>query len=100
MEQMKAFDEEKAELLAQAVEADAVLRFVGVIDVANGKVSVELRQYPKTHAFAGTQHADNMIAFNTERYTPRPLVVQGPGAGVAVTAAGLYAEVLRIAKSC
>ena len=98
--QMKPFDEEMAALLAEAEAANAVLRFVGVIDVAQGKVSVELRQYPKTHAFAGTQHADNMIAFHTERYTPRPLVVQGPGAGVAVTAAGLYAEVLRIAKSC
>ena len=64
------------------------------------KVSVELRQYPKTHPFAGTQYADNICAFSTERYTPQPLVIQGPGAGAAVTAAGIFADVIKVAKSC
>ena len=64
------------------------------------KCSVELREYPKTHPFAGTQYADNIVAFNTARYTPQPLVVQGPGAGAAVTAAGIYADFLKIATSC
>ena len=35
-------------------------------------MSVELREYPKTHPFAGTQYADNICAFNTVRYTPTP----------------------------
>ena len=77
-----------------------MLRFVGVVDVPAGMASVELRTYPKSHPFAGTQYADNICAFNTARYTPQPLVVQGPGAGAAVTAAGLYADFLRVAKSC
>ena len=77
-----------------------MLRFVGVVDVEKGSVAVELREYPKTHPFAGTQYADNIVAFNTERYTPQPLVVQGPGAGAAVTAAGIYADFLKIASSC
>ena len=76
------------------------LRLVGVVDVAAAKVSVELRQYPKTHPFAGTQYADNICAFSTERYTPQPLVIQGPGAGAAVTAAGIFADVIKVAKSC
>ena len=98
--QMGTFDAEKDALITAADEAGMVLRFVGIVDVAAKKVCVELREYPKTHPFAGTQWADNICAFNTERYTPQPLVVQGPGAGAAVTAAGVYADVLKISKSC
>ena len=55
----------------------------------------------KSRWFADRQeYADNVVAFSTERYSPQPLVVQGPGAGAAVTAAGIYADFLRIAKSC
>ena len=98
--EMASFDDEKTALMAKADAAGEVLRYVGVIDVKNQKVSVELRNYPKSHPFAGTQWADNICAFNTERYTPQPLVVQGPGAGAAVTAAGIYADFLKIAASC
>mmetsp|Transcript_41448 Transcript_41448/g.48329 ORF Transcript_41448/g.48329 Transcript_41448/m.48329 type:complete len:411 (+) Transcript_41448:33-1265(+) len=100
VEEMAAFDDDKTKLMADADAAGQVLRYVGVVDVANQKVSVELKTYPKTHPFAGTQWADNICAFNTERYDPQPLVVQGPGAGAAVTAAGIYADFLKIAASC
>jgi aspartokinase/homoserine dehydrogenase 1 len=100
VEQMKAFDGEAAARLADADAHGNVLRFVGVVDVKAQTVSVELKQFPKSHPFAGTQWADNICAFSTQRYTPQPLVVQGPGAGAAVTAAGIYADFLKIAKSC
>jgi aspartokinase/homoserine dehydrogenase 1 len=37
-----------------------------------------------------------MIAFTTDRYRDRPLVVRGPGAGAEVTAAGVFAEIIQI----
>eukprot|EP00978_Attheya_sp_CCMP212_P043222 scaffold278298_cov55-Attheya_sp.AAC.1 len=98
--EMAKFDHEKTALMEEAEAAGEVLRYVGVVDVTNKKVSVELRKYKKSHPFAGTQWADNICAFNTERYKPQPLVVQGPGAGAAVTAAGIYADFLKIAASC
>lgn len=97
---MEAFDDEMEAKYVEAEAAGNCLRFVGVVDVPGKKCAVELRQYPKTHPFAGTQYADNIVAFNTARYTPQPLVVQGPGAGAAVTAAGIYADFLKIATSC
>ena len=42
---------------------------------------------------------DNIVLFSTRRYQPNPLVVQGPGAGPEVTAGGVFADVLRLAKS-
>jgi len=98
--EMAAFDDEKTELMAEADKENMVLRFVGSIDVANKKCEVKLAKYPKTHPFAGTQYADNIVAFATERYVPQPLVVQGPGAGAAVTAAGIYADFIRIVDQC
>jgi aspartokinase/homoserine dehydrogenase 1 len=94
--EMAKFDDEKTALMAEADAKGMVLRFVGVVDVENKKCEVKLDMYPKTHSFAGTQWADNIVAFHTERYVPQPLVVQGPGAGAAVTAAGLYAECIKI----
>jgi aspartokinase/homoserine dehydrogenase 1 len=49
-----------------------------------------------SHPFYSLSGSDNMIVFTTERYKERPLVVRGPGAGAAVTAAGVFAEVVRI----
>lgn len=99
IKEMMAFDDEKAAQIKAAEDKDMCLRFVGVVNLKEKKAAVELREYPKTHPFAGTQYADNICAFNTVRYTPQPLVIQGPGAGAAVTAAGIYADFLKIVRA-
>mmetsp|Transcript_44247 Transcript_44247/g.140694 ORF Transcript_44247/g.140694 Transcript_44247/m.140694 type:complete len:153 (+) Transcript_44247:120-578(+) len=84
------------------VEAEAageVLRFVGAVDVQAGTASVKLGRYPKDHPFASTQFADNIVTYDTKWYRPRPLVVQGPGAGAAVTAAGIFGNIMEV-MSC
>ncbi|MFL5581243.1 MAG: homoserine dehydrogenase [Gemmatimonadaceae bacterium] len=40
---------------------------------------------------------DNQFAFTTHRYRRQPLVITGPGAGAAVTAAGVYGDILSLA---
>ncbi|WP_159065688.1 hypothetical protein, partial [Xanthomonas euvesicatoria] len=49
------------------------------------------------HAFANLRLTDNVVQFTTRRYCENPLVVQGPGAGPEVTAAGVFADLLRVA---
>lgn len=49
------------------------------------------------HPAFGLDGPDNLVAVTTERYLASPLVVRGPGAGPAVTAAGLFADLLRVA---
>merc|ERR1719301_312629 len=90
VEELKPYDGGMAEKLKAA--GDGVLRYVGTIDVKAGKASVELKTFPADHAFAGTKHADNVVVFNTDRYTPQPLVLVGPGAGIPVTAGGVFAD--------
>ncbi|HEY2369124.1 MAG TPA: ACT domain-containing protein, partial [Polyangiaceae bacterium] len=82
----------------EAASRGEVLRYVGVVD-ASGKATVSLRAYPSSHAFARVTATDNVIAFTTSRYHAQPLIVQGPGAGPDVTAAGVFADLLRLAGS-
>jgi aspartokinase/homoserine dehydrogenase 1 len=58
---------------------------------------VRLCGYPASHPFARLNLTDNIVQFQTRRYTPNPLIVQGPGAGPEVTAAGVFADLLRLA---
>ena len=74
-----------------------MLRYVGVVDVANKKGLVELRRYSKDHPFAQLSGSDNIIAFTTMRYKNQPLIVRGAGAGAEVTAGGVFSDILRLA---
>jgi aspartokinase/homoserine dehydrogenase 1 len=74
-----------------------VLRYVGRIE-ADGSASVSLVAYPKEPSFARIGETDNIVAFQTSRYSERPLIVQGPGAGREVTAGGVFADLLRLSS--
>ena len=72
------------------------LRYVASLE--NGNAKVELQSVDENHPFYNLQGGDNIIAFTTKRYQERPLVVKGPGAGAAVTAAGVFADLLIISN--
>lgn len=96
VEGLKAYDDEMDAMIKEAEAAGEVIRFVGAVDLKAGTASVKLGRYPKDHPFAATQFADNIAAFDTKWYNPRPLVIQGPGAGAAVTAAGVFGNVMEV----
>jgi aspartokinase/homoserine dehydrogenase 1 len=91
------YDAQMEQLRQQAVAKGEVLRFVGRVG-HEGNASVALRSYPITHPFARIQLTDNIVLFRTARYNENPLVVQGPGAGREVTAAGVFADLLRLSS--
>jgi len=91
------YDSEMERLRCEAEGRGEVLRYVGRVS-RDGKASVGLRSYPKSHPFARIQLTDNIVLFRTSRYNENPLVVQGPGAGREVTAAGVFADLLRLAS--
>jgi aspartokinase/homoserine dehydrogenase 1 len=95
LERLGEFDRPMLERLEQAQAADQVLRYVGSVDVS-GRTQVGVVQLPKAHPFANIALTDNIVRFQTARYDQNPLIVQGPGAGPAVTAAGVFADLLRV----
>lgn len=82
-----------AEQVATAGESGRVLRYVGAIE--DGRCTVKLQAVPRSHALASVRDGQNALAFTTRYYHPHPLVLRGYGAGPDVTAAGLFADVLR-----
>ncbi|HET9268759.1 MAG TPA: bifunctional aspartate kinase/homoserine dehydrogenase I [Vicinamibacterales bacterium] len=82
--------------LEAARSRNRVLRYVGALDAASNKATVGLVELERSHPFANINLTDNVVRFVTSRYDQNPLVVQGPGAGPAVTAGGVFADLLRV----
>jgi aspartokinase/homoserine dehydrogenase 1 len=74
-------------------------KLVYVAALREGRASVQLRAVTEEHALYQLSGTDNLIAFRTQRYARSPLVVRGPGAGAEVTAAGVFADIVRVAHS-
>ena len=71
-----------------------VLRYIGKLE--HGQVKISLQMVDDAHPFYALSGSDNIISFSTERYSERPMVVKGPGAGAEVTAAGVFADIVNV----
>lgn len=94
-------EEMDAPMLARFRDAAAEgksLRHLAQLD-RDGRARVGVVALPAEHACCHTRLTDNLVQFRTRRYAENPLVVQGPGAGPDVTAAGVFGDVLAIAQS-
>ena len=91
LEKVDAYFEQRYQ---QAAEKGHVLRMIASLE--NGTARISLNSVGPEHPFYGLNGSDNMIVFTTKRYKERPLVVRGPGAGAEVTAAGVFAEIIKI----
>ncbi|PZR08338.1 MAG: bifunctional aspartate kinase/homoserine dehydrogenase I [Flavobacterium psychrophilum] len=81
-------------LYAKATSQGERLKFVASFE--NGKANVGLQFIPKEHPFYNLEGKDNIVLFYTDRYADQPLLIKGAGAGAAVTASGIFADVIRI----
>jgi len=91
------YDAEIETLYREAAGQNKQLRYIASLDAA-GNASVGLEAVEKSHPFCNINLTDNIVQFETERYSANPLVIQGPGAGPEVTAAGVFADLLRLAN--
>ncbi len=97
LERLSDYDAHFEALRVQAAAQQKVLRWVARIE--DGQADIGLRCVGAEHPFFALSGSDNMVVFTTERYFERPLVVRGPGAGAEVTAAGVFAETLRMSAA-
>jgi len=97
LERLPEYDDEIDALYRKAVAADKQLRYVASLD-ADGNAAVGLDAVNDDHPFCNINLTDNIVQFETDRYSANPLVIQGPGAGPEVTAGGVFADLLRLAK--
>jgi len=90
---LKTLDVQFAERRALAHANGKVLRFIASID-QNG-AALQLQEVDSSHPFYLLSGSDNIVSFTTTRYCDTPLVIKGPGAGVQVTAGGVFADILK-----
>jgi aspartokinase/homoserine dehydrogenase 1 len=77
-----------------AASRGKVLRYIGKLE--DGKAAITLQMVGEDHPFYMLSGSDNIISFTTDRYTERPMVVKGPGAGAEVTAAGVFSDLVNL----
>ena len=97
LNQVSSLDGLFSKKLAEAKTENKILRYVAKID-QNKKATVKLLNYSVNHPLGRLSGSDNMVIFTTERYNKQPLVIQGPGAGPEVTAAGVFSDLLRLSS--
>jgi len=99
---LPALDTLLRQRFAEAYKNGEKLRFVARLDRDEGgraRARVGLEALAHDHPLAGGAGTDNKVAIWSDRYRTQPLVIQGPGAGAEVTAAGLLDDALRIAAA-
>ena len=91
-------------LRKEVVEHGQCLRFVAKLEAKDLKdskdlkdpiLSVSLEKVAHDSPFAKLEGSNNIVILHTERYNPHPMLIQGYGAGAGVTAAGVFADILR-----
>ncbi|KFJ43462.1 bifunctional aspartate kinase/homoserine dehydrogenase I [Francisella philomiragia] len=92
---LPAFNEQIMHQIADKKKDLAGVHYVG--SIVNGVANVGIQAYDESSPFANVKGTDNIVMINTDRYT-QPMVIQGAGAGVEVTAAGVYADVITVIR--
>ncbi len=94
--EMEKHEEHFRELLETARKQSLSLKYIATFD--DGKAAVGLQSIAENHNFANLSGKDNAVLFYTNRYAEQPLVIKGAGAGAEVTAAGVFADIIRAAR--
>jgi aspartokinase/homoserine dehydrogenase 1 len=90
-------------LYDEAAKKDSKLKFVASFvtsleGVGGGKARVGLQHIAASSDFYHLYGKDNIVLFYTHRYPEQPLVIKGAGAGADVTASGVFADIIRVAR--
>ena len=101
LRRLEGYDAEFEARVARGRAEGRTLRYLARIDpAATGPVvTVGPVSVPADHPATRLRGSEAFVAFTTERYHDYPLIVQGAGAGGAVTAAGVLADLLKIAQT-
>jgi aspartokinase/homoserine dehydrogenase 1 len=71
-------------------------RFVARFE--NGNAEVGLQEVDSKHPFYDLEGSNNLVMYTTERYQEFPMLIKGYGAGASVTAAGVFADLIKVSN--
>lgn len=97
LNRLSEVDQQWQNKLKKAQKEEKTLRYTGTLE--HGSVDIGIEAVPQDSPVGQLSGTTNLIEIYTDRYDENPIVIQGPGAGREVTAAGLLNDILEIAKS-
>ncbi|HEV2108224.1 MAG TPA: hypothetical protein VGR16_08180 [Thermomicrobiales bacterium] len=97
LERISDLDEGMARRALSAREAGEALKYIATVP-ATGPITVGVQGVTTSSVLGALQGPENIISMRTRRYDAYPLVVSGPGAGAAVTAAGMLGDALSLVR--
>ena len=86
------FENDRLRLLSENKKWSFVAKF------ENGSAEVGLQEVDSNHPFYELEGSNNMVIYRTERYKEFPMLIKGYGAGAAVTAAGVFADLIKVSN--
>jgi aspartokinase/homoserine dehydrogenase 1 len=86
------FEEKRKKLEAE----NKKWRFVAQYE--NGKAKIGLQEVDSRHPFYDLEGSNNLVMYTTERYNEFPMLIKGYGAGASVTAAGVFADLIKVSN--
>ena len=95
--ELKNSDSDFEKQRAEAAKNGRQLRYIAVIE--EGRVKLSLRGEGDGSPFRTLVDSDNIVVITTNRYSKLPMVIKGPGAGAQVTAGGVFADIVRTART-
>ena len=93
-EKVKKYDAEFEHKRKELAKQNLKWRFFATLE--NGKAKVELLTIGAEHPSFNLEGSNNIILLTTDRYNELPMVIKGYGAGAEVTAAGVFADLMRV----
>lgn len=93
MQRLPELNQQFAGRIAEAKAKGQVLRYIG--EISEGRCKVAIKALDLDHPLAKVKDGENALAIHTRYYQPIPFVLRGYGAGAAVTAAGVFSDVMR-----
>jgi len=90
---LETLDADFAGKIAEAERSDKVLRYVARVE--DGRCRVAVEAVPRSRPLGAIRDGENALVIHTHYYQPIPMVLRGYGAGAAVTAAGVFGDLLR-----
>lgn len=97
LQELPDYDSDWKQRVRLAQERNEVLRYTGKL--TDGQITIGIESVSKDSPLGQLQGTDNIIQIFSDFYNKTPLVIQGPGAGKEVTAAGVLSDILKTAKS-
>jgi len=93
-EKVKEYDAEFEQKRIELTKQNRKWRFFATMEL--GKAKVELITIGSEHPSFNLEGSNNIILLTTDRYKELPMVIKGYGAGAEVTAAGVFADLMRV----